>query len=101
MTNVDKKYKSEDVQTHIKTSFLFINEHLPRNYTSLVQKKMLELGQKNVTTGAIRNIRSRALTDKAFQNLPVITALLEVAKDIHKERSGFIAAASDLVGDDK
>jgi hypothetical protein len=99
MTNVDKKNKSEEVQMHIKNSFDFINEHLPSTYTGLVTKKLSELGKKPVAPGSIRNIRSRGHADKSYQNLDVITALLEVAKDIERQRSGFITKAENIASD--
>lgn len=79
MTNVVKKVKLDDVQTHIEESFSFINKHLPAHYVSLVQERMKESNLIVPSAGAIRNVRSRAAFDKKYQNLTIVKFLLEVA----------------------
>ena len=96
MTNVDKKTKLDEMQMHIETSFDFINEHLPSRYVRLVQNKMIELGQNVAVSGTIRNVRTKGNTDHKYQNLRIITALLEVCKDVQKVKDGFIASASEF-----
>jgi hypothetical protein len=46
MTNVSKKTKMDDVQSHISESFDFINKYLPDRYVSLVQEKLIAKGAK-------------------------------------------------------
>jgi len=95
MTNVDKKTKSDDVQTHIKTSFEYINKHLPNRYVHLVQEKMKTLNFKPVTDGAIRNIRQKAKENKNV-NVQVITAILAVAKDNATDVAGLVDSISNI-----
>ena len=95
MANVNKKTKKEDVQLHIKQSFEFIDEYLPLRYVSLTQAKMQLLGNVAAASGTIRNVRSKKGV-KPYQNLPVITALLEVAKDFQIAAEGFINVSTQI-----
>jgi hypothetical protein len=78
MTKVNKKTKPVIVQTHIAEAFKVINEHLPARYVPLVQENLKKQGVTDITSGTIRNVRNKGAEE--CTNLPVLNALLEVAK---------------------
>lgn len=82
---------------HIINSFEFIDEHLPKLYVEKVQAKLAESGNSGISSGVIRNVKNRGVEAfKISKHLPVLTALLEVAKDNKKEIEEFLDASSEL-----
>lgn len=94
VTKVNKKTKSEDVQMHIKSSFEFINDHLPDVYAEKVRAKLNDMGVTGISAGTIRNVKMRG-AEKCY-NLPVLTALLEVAKENKKMQEELLHALSEI-----
>jgi hypothetical protein len=94
VTKVNKKTKSVDVQMHIKSSFDFINDHLPDVYAEKVLKKLKYMGITNISAGTIRNVKMRGA--EKCNNIPVLTALLEVAKENKKVKEDLLSALSEI-----
>jgi hypothetical protein len=74
MTNISKKNKEENVQTHIEKAYRIIDNYLPVNYVDAVLKKLPK--DTDVSKGIIRNAKK-----KLSKRIDVINALVEVALD--------------------
>lgn len=68
------------MQPHITKTYDFLDQFLPIQYTEETQK-ILKKKSITVSDDVIRNVR----TQKTITNLPVLNALLKVAKAAKKE----------------
>lgn len=96
MTNVNKKAPPIDMQLHIESAFKIIEEHLPYQYVPKVISKLRDSEVINVSGATIRRIKTKGPV-KPY-NLPVITALLEVAKE-NQALSDNIARKLEFISD--
>lgn len=94
MTKISKKTKSDNVQSHIKEAFAIIDEHLPERYVPLVMEKLKAADITNITSGTIRNVKSGGA--KKCNNLPVLNAMLEVARDNEREKERLINSLNGI-----
>lgn len=85
------------MQMHIVNSFEFIEEHLPQTYVDLVAAKLAESGGPSFSNSVIRNVKAKgANAFRSNKHLPILTALVEVAKDNKKSIEDFLNSSSHL-----
>lgn len=79
-----KVYSHKKEKIEIEEIYLFIDDHLPIRYSSIIEKNLKEK-EIIVTANQISNVRNRRAT-----NLDILNALLELAKSSKEKKQKLI-----------
>lgn len=94
MTKIRKKKQPQEVDGHVMAAFEIIDSHFPERYVPQVQEKLKELGFSIASAGTIRNIKARGPLE--CHNIPVLTAMLEVALQNRKAKESLVHLLSNV-----